>query len=98
MVTIRKFLVGLGTSTLFFILTNSKFAYGETITFSDVVNPNPGINASFKTLEVDNFIFDAQGAFGVVELVFEPKACFADCVPGDLPYLAAGASGRTSAT
>ncbi|MDZ8224989.1 hypothetical protein [Nostoc sp. ChiVER01] len=93
MATIRKFLVGLGTSTLFFILTNSKFAYGETITFNDVVNPNPGRNASFKTLKVDNFIFDAQGAFGVVDLVFEPKNC--DCVPGDSPYLAAGGSGRT---
>ncbi|MEH1848681.1 MAG: hypothetical protein V7L25_27855 [Nostoc sp.] len=93
MATIRKFLVGLGTSTLFFILTNSKFAYGETITFNDVVNPNPGSNASFKTLEVDNFIFDARGAFDFVDLVFEPKDY--DFVPGDSPYLAAGGSGRT---
>lgn len=87
--------MGLGTLTLFFILTNSKFAYGETITFSDVVNPNPGSNASFKTLEVDNFIFNAQGIFGVVGLVFEPKTCFDFCVPGDLPYLGAGGSGST---
>ncbi|MBV9386018.1 MAG: hypothetical protein JOZ78_06290, partial [Chroococcidiopsidaceae cyanobacterium CP_BM_ER_R8_30] len=92
--TIRKILVGLGSLALFFILANTKSASGETITFSDVVNPNPGRNAFFKTLEVDNFIFDAQGAFGVVDLVFEPAACFGFCVPGDLPYLAAGGSGR----
>ncbi|MBG1269060.1 hypothetical protein [Nostoc sp. WHI] len=95
MVTIRKFLVGLGSLALFFILTNNESAYGETITFSDVVNNNPGRNASFETLEVNNFIFDAQGAFDIVELVFEPATCFVDCVPGDLPYLAAGGSGRT---
>lgn len=38
---IRKILVGLGSLALFFILANTKSASGETITFSDVVNPNP---------------------------------------------------------
>lgn len=89
-------MVSLGSLVSLFTIIGSKSVNAGTITFSNIVNPTPGTNGSFPILEVENFIFESQGAFDFVSLVFEPDNCFDACVPGELPYLATGGSSTTT--